>query len=224
MRKAIRTLFVLLACLLVHSGFSQNALRIQLADTSTIPPSADTATTFSFYVWVINDSAFEYTGQIGFGYKIDTTVYTTSNTTSGFGYTTSTDTIPPFDTIAKSITGYVRLPAFKTGPSVVVIWPIANGAVATDSLTFNILIGRPQGIEETDTERLQLWVMNSLLHIKRDAEIQLKQVRIYDLLGKEILNRQNPADNIPLPQTAKGIYLAEVIYNDNQRKLFRFYR
>jgi hypothetical protein len=227
MKKAIKAFFILISCLSLHTGFCQIALHIELSGTPP-PSSIDSGQTFSFDVSVRNDSAATFRGRIGFGYSIDGAQYIAFDSTlSGFSYVSSiADSIRSGDSIIKTITGHVVGPAFKTGPSVVVIWPIAvSGApvYAEDSLNFTITITLATSIDGIDDDRIKLWLINDKLWFQLAPEISISRVRMFDILGNEILDKPNPLNNITLPEMNKGVYMAEITYNNNQRKVFRFY-
>lgn len=223
--KLLRHLLFLLAAVLSGSVFSQNHLSIQLATGSVIPPTADTGTNFSFNVWIINLDTPTYSAPIEFGYAIDTFTYAGSSAFSGLQYDSSTVTIPVGDTATKTITVNINQPVFNVGPSVVVIWPLPLGGVPQDSIIISFTVTlQSSGIDEANHEKLQLCLIGNALHIEKDAGIQLRQVRIYDITGRNIAEQTNPSNNIPLPEMNTGIYFAEITYNQNQRKIFRFYK
>lgn len=187
------------------------------------PGSVTLGSSFSFNAIVRNDSNSVFNGQISFGYAIDGAVFTTSDTSSGVQFSAFTDTLNSGDTVASFITVHVSGPQFISGPSVVVIWPIATNSYALDSLVLHLQVLLPNGIAGIDEDKINAFIINNSLMIASENEIHLKRVRIYDVLGQEVLDKQNPSNNIPLPEMNTGIYFAEIIYNNNQRKVFRFY-
>ena len=226
MKRIRRILLVWIGCLFLGSVFAQNALRIRLDSASLVPTSIDTGNSFPLNVWIINDSNTVYNGVVSFSYLVNSTAYSATDTTSsGIQYTSNPDSIGAHDSIILQLIVHATGPVFTVGPSVVVIWPVAFGAAATDSLQFSFTVTHPAlGIAETDNKRLRLFVNDNSLYIEKDPEIQLNRVRIYDVTGRTIADRSNPADNIPLPEMNTGLYMAEANYNNNQRKFFRFYR
>lgn len=233
MKSVRKALFVLIGCLLFITGFGQHKLRIQVDSASIIPSTVQEGDSFGFNVRVYNDSIFPYTGVLSFEWTVspDTMPHGGPSSTSGVDYSTpTTETIPAQGFLLKAIGVHVTPPAFKGGPSVVVIWPIAldftHGTLATaaDSVVFTLQVDTlVAAIEGTEGHRIRLLKRGNLLCIEKDAEMQVRQVRILDILGQQILDRQNPPDNIPLPYMNTGIYLAEITYNNNLRKVFRFY-
>ena len=226
MKSVTKTLLILIGSCLLSAGFSQQPLRIQLANDSLLQYNVDTGTSFSFNVWIINeDSSVAYTGPLGFAYSIDSVDYFNPNILSGFEFNVAHEIILPHDTLTRNIIAHVSQPKFyKTGPSVVVIWPITTGdATVGNSLQFTFNISIPTGIEQVGRDQLRLFTTNNLLWLIHGNEIQLHRLKIFNITGQQILERADPSDNVPLPDMDTGIYLAEITYNDNQRKTFRFY-
>ncbi len=128
----------------------------------------------------------------------------------------------------KTITVHVNGPKFTAGPSVVVIWPMT---IATDSLSIGFEVTyHGLGVDETGDKEFRVFVNGNGLSIAVDNttngrnEIQLRRVRISDINGRIISDQHNPSNNIPLPEMNTGIYFAEITYQQNQRKVFIFYK
>lgn len=214
---------IIILCSAVWAN-AQMALHIYKNDFT--PGSVTLGSSFSFNAIVRNDSNSIFNGQIGFGYYINTGAVTTvSDTSSGLQFTASPAILNPGDTTTgSSITVHVSGPQFIAGPSVVVIWPIATSGYALDSLVLHIQVLTPNNISTVDDDKVMAFVINNSLIIKSENEIHLRQVRIFDISGREILSQTDPLRNIPLPQMESGIYLTEIVYNNNQRKLFKFFK
>ena len=188
------------------------------------PSSIALGSSFSFNAIVRNDSSIVFGGAIGLAYKINNSaIVSITDSSSGLQFDTAGAILNQGDTVSKTIVVHVTGPQFLVGPSVVVIWPIANHAYALDSLvlTFNVLT--PNGISTIDEDKVKAFVVNDWLMVTSENGIHLKRVRIYNVLGEEILNKQNLSNNIQLPEMNTGIYFAEITYNNNQRRVFRFY-
>ncbi|HLP19323.1 MAG TPA: hypothetical protein VK174_03445 [Chitinophagales bacterium] len=224
-------LFILCACSanILHA---QTALRIEMHSNSPDGTTIEMGDTFSFAIRIINVDTGTYSGNISLAYKIiddvDSLTYigtTGSLDSSGLNFYDGPDNIPPGDTSYRSIYGRVNTPKFKTGPSVVVIWPIAtNNGYAINNMSFSIDIVDPLNISRLTGGNIRVYTGNGNMQIERDGEINIKRVRIYDILGRQLLDVPNPANSMPLPGSGPGIYVAEIIYNNNQRQTFRFYR
>jgi len=215
----------LLVAVLFSIQWADAQIGLSIYKNDFTPSSTALGTSFSFNAIIRNDSNSVFTGAIGFAYKIDTASATTaSDTASGLEFSAIVDTLNPGDTVVNSITVNVSGPQFMVGPSVVVIWPISTGTQALDSLILNINVLAPTGVSDISGDNIKAYIINNSLMVQGEQEIQLKQVRIYDILGREILNQRNPSAAIPLPVMGSGVYLTEITYNNNQRKVFRFFK
>ena len=209
-------------------------LGIQLADAQiglfiytndTIPSPVTLGNSFSFNAIIRNDSSSVLNERIGLGYSVNGSAATTvSDSTSGLQFDSAVALLNPGDTVAKTIVVHVSGPQFLVGPSVVVIWPISTHGHALDSLTLHINVLEPAGIAGIDDRSIKAYIVNNEMMIQVEQDIQLRQVRIFDVSGREILSQINPSRITPLPQMESGIYLAEITYNNNQRKLFKFFK
>lgn len=219
--KKLGLLVAVLFC--IQWADAQIGLRIYKNDFT--PSSVTLGDSFTFNAIIRNDSNSVFNGPIGFAYKIDTAAATAvPSSISGLQFDTVGVSLNPGDTVLNSITVHVSGPQFMVGPSVVVIWPIATGTQALDSLILNINVLMPMSVADIDEHNIKAYIINNSLMVQAEHEIQLKQVRIYDILGREILNQRNPSAAILLPVMGSGVYLTEIIYNNNQRKVFRFFK
>ena len=201
---------------------AQNALRLSLFNPSQIPANISIGDTFSFDVWVHNDSTIAYNDTVDFTCQIihgDTFTQTTPNITSGFYWDRIPIPIPALDSVTFSITANVTPPAFKAGPSVVIIWPRALGVQGTGT-SHNI--GTVLSINEASNDKLKFDIEQNTLFIYKQPEIVLNQLRLYDISGRLLFTKDNPEQNSPLPLYYHGTYIVEVVYNQSKRKVFRF--
>lgn len=206
---------------------AQIALRV-FKNTST-PATVALGDTFSFSAFIKNDSTSAFIGVVSFNYSINGTSYATTYDSTGIKFDTSFTNvvIAPGDSISRYLRVNVSQPQFNVGPSVVVIWPrvsAGTNAFAADSLVLSFNITPPVGIEDLNESDIKLYLLNNSLVIEGMPELSLKQVRILDIRGREVVSVPNPADNTTLPEMSSGFYIAEVTYNGNKRKTLRFYR
>jgi hypothetical protein len=119
---------------------------------------------------------------------------------------------------------HITSPLYRVGPSTIVIWPLYNGnpAGSVDSIGFTVYTW-PLGIDENPLARAFLYQSNGSLLINfGDAENLVKQVRIYDILGKEIYaDAADRSHRIPTAQWQSGIYLCEITTTTGQRKVIK---
>lgn len=229
--KKIRHLILLLLCTaLSAAALAQNTLRIEIIPTGVDSFAVIKNGSLPFTLRMYNDSTTDYVDTIGFNYSIDSAgvgapvTYTDTNGVSGLSYNIVSDTIFGQDSIDVTITINAGEPRFKTGPSVVVIWPIrSSNEIAGNNLTFIVNVLTPNGVEDPADIKLRVFMWEDKLFINRQPGIQLNQLKIYDIAGREIFSKQNPADVTTLPLNAHGVYIAEIMYGNNQRSTFRFY-
>lgn len=229
--KKIHHLILLLLCTALSApAFAQNTLRIEIIPTGSDSFTVIKNSSLPFTLRMHNDSTTHYVDTVTFNYSIDSAgigapiTYTDTNGVTGLSYNTVTDTIFGQDSIDVTVTINAGEPRFKSGPSVVVIWPIrSNGEITGNKLSFNINVLNPNGVEDPADVRLRAYIWEDKLLITRHPATQLKQLKIYDILGHEIFSKQNPADVTTLPLNAHGVYVAEIMYGNNQRNTFRFY-
>lgn len=229
MKKVRKHLLVIAFVIGLLPVFAQHHLRTSLA-----LPTNDSITvikdgTFGITLILNNDSAFGFGGIIGVHYKVDTTSYTDSSNTSGLNFSTTYDTIPPLDSLSYSITGTASQPRIKSGPSVVVIWPVLiyNGTQTRqlgDSIKIQVTVIDPTGINKSEPEsRVYAYIFENTIYIK-SSEMNVKHVRIYNISGQMIQETTSPGTNIPLTNASPGIYIAQLTTYDNKEYTFRFYR
>lgn len=228
--KKVRKLLLVTAFILgLLPVFAQHHLR-----TSLVLPANDSITvikdgSFNISLRLYNDSSFGFGGTITVHYKVDTTNYTDTSATTGLNFATVYDTISPHDSIGYFITGTASEPRIKSGPSVVVIWPVLiyNGNQTRqlgDSVKIQVMVLDPTGINKNEPEnRIYAYVFEKSMYIKA-PEINIKHVRIYNTAGQLVQETYNPPAAIPLANTNPGIYIGQITTYDNRQYVFRFYQ
>lgn len=128
--------------------------------------------------------------------------------------------INPQDTISFSVKFRASDVYFQSGPNVVIIWPIANKP-AKDSVIQTLNLSWKVDIAELAELDVSLkWQTKSSIIIDGEDKNKLKHVRILDLNGREM--KQYNTDEIHFDFLSQGVYLLEVIDDDNKRKVIRF--
>jgi hypothetical protein len=150
------------------------------------------------------------------------------NSTYGISLPFVLDTIPGDSTLQLTIQFNFHDPPYKVGPSVVVIWPraitnlgvtIANADTVSRYIYIDSLVA---ALQPTDPGNLKVYLANQQLWIKSEGENPPQRVRIYDILGSLVLEKELPDLNpIPTGQYASGLYFAEVIFAGNERRIFK---
>ncbi len=216
----------LLVAVLFSIQWAEAQIGLRISTNDTFPNPFIYGNSFSFNALVKNDSSTTFNDRIGFGYSINSGAAVTipDSSAGGVSFDTLIAGLQLGEVISKTIVVNVDGPQFLVSPSVVVIWPISTSKQALDSLiiSFNVLL--PAGVTDVGESNIKAYIINNSLMVQAEQEIQLKQVRIYDILGREILNQRNPSSAIPLPVMGSGVYLTEITYNNNQRKIFRFFK
>ncbi len=225
MKKVRNWGLALLLALFAVPAFAQPFdVRITMNDTMALPDTVTLGSQYNFQVFLHNDSAFTFTDSLTLFYRIDTVNYISPSGSSGLEYSIIVaDSIPANDSILVNITAHVTSPAFKVGPSVVVIWPVApHHNLLFDTLSKQIYV-RDLGndLQEPGQASLKMLVNGNILRFVQEADLPLKYVRIYDATGQLILQENAPSLEVQLPPLPAGIYFTEVYWN-NRRHLFRF--
>lgn len=133
-------------------------------------------------------------------------------------------TLNPNDSLPFTIKIPITPVLFQSGPNVVIIWPIMNKP-NRDSIIQTFYIRYKTDISDIKQLNVHLkWLTKSILTLEGDEINSVKQVRILDLLGKEngVQTYQYQESKINLDFLTNGVYLLEVIGDDNKRKVIRF--
>ncbi|MBL0310180.1 MAG: T9SS type A sorting domain-containing protein [Bacteroidetes bacterium] len=112
------------------------------------------------------------------------------------------------------------------GPDVVVVWPISPEPVEDSILIHLTLLDTLTGMSDeqpgnhiaytTLKDRIQLFNIG-------DQQMNFKQVRIFDLMGRQISNTALLINNeIPIPDLPRGIYLCELITLEGKSSIIKF--
>jgi hypothetical protein len=212
-------------CAAVLGAHAQRTLRMDFI--TTFPASIDSGQNAQSFVKVINADTGTYTGRLTYAYTING-IAGSDNPTSGLDYdTTAIVVIAPGDSIIDSLTAHVFGPAFYSGPSVVVIWPIpvsGDDIRVYDTLKFDIAITQPTN--ETGIGEIiegALYYNNGKIVLRQAGKNELMQVRIWNANGAEMYYTEGEhAQYIQLPELPAGMYIAEAILSNNKRAILKF--
>jgi Secretion system C-terminal sorting domain len=222
MKKSI--LLLLFSLLLVsNKSIAQDTIGISQYTYTISHDTLPSGSMDSVFIWIVNKSASSYTGTIE--------LYTAVKDSASFFYFTvdslsmGTVTIPAGDSIPKTL-----YPVYTTAPTqyhydvnVIVIWPVAVGAITGDSLSYIEVITLPIGIHEID---LQPYIhaypnpVSDHFTLENTSEIALEEVRIYNSKGQWITTLKAP-QKIDTQQWKKGVYLLEMKFKNNQTHTIR---
>lgn len=130
--------------------------------------------------------------------------------------------IPVGDSVPASLFVVITPAYFAVGPDILVVWPKAdNGATAHDTLVKTIIVVDALDIQDEGVERLRLFYEQGQLHLNLPEGIELNRVRIFNQEGM-LLGEQKDTGPVPFSGYPGGIYLADVVYNQNKRQTIRF--
>lgn len=199
MKKLFYLLFLIL---FVSPLFAQTHLRI--SNISGIPVTGipnntvyEVNTYDSIEVTIVNEDTLSFSDSIAIYIKsgsiqfIDTLINETIvNIASG-------------DSVTLHRSGFVFSRVyFDEGDNIVVVWPAARiTPIVSDSVTFNIFfISLLASSPEFPKEEIMLFLnpVSKYLSIVGLTPLDIKRVRIYDLLGKEICNHSSIQQHIPI--------------------------
>lgn len=210
-------------CIAALGANAQRELRMEFI--TPFPSSIDSGQNAQSFVKVVNADTGTYIGSLTYAYTINGNLLS-DNPTSGLDYdTTGLAVIAPGDSIIDSITVHGTGPAFFSGPSVVVIWPIpvsGDDIKVYDTLKFDIAVTEPiTGIGEI-TEGA-LYYNNGKIMLQQAGKNELMQVRIWNTNGAEMYYTEGEhAQYIELPDLPAGMYIAETILSNNKRAILKF--
>jgi hypothetical protein len=177
-------------------------------------------------VTVTNSGTATLYGAIYIDYSIGAQTFSGPDTSGkSFLYPVVPDTLFPAQS---TIIGMMFTPGsarIAAGPSVVVIWPRAANAITADSARKTVLFATLSSVYEADKNEVQIYISGQDIVVKNTSENLLKHVRIFDLQGNLLTERDLQLNAlIPINKYAAGIYLAEVTFADNSRKAFKVFK
>jgi hypothetical protein len=180
---------------------------------------------------IFNDSSSNYNGFISIGSNVNGTVDTLDSLYSGPVYFPSwadTEIIVGHGSISRALVFNVQNPPFIIGSSGVVIWPIAvnsaNQVHISDSLFETITVINPSAVNEVDDKKLKVYVSDQQLIIQEDDQYLLKSAKLYDVEGAFLKEQKISISGlINMEPYAQGIYLVEITYADNARRVIKVF-
>jgi len=114
------------------------------------------------------------------------------------------------------------------GDNIVVVWPAsANGSVNPDSITFQHLVLRNVGISENEkTQVVELYPspVYDFLRLRMSHPEKVEQVRVLDVLGKELLRFDSAVTRFNISSLNSGVYFVEVLNKDHSKVVKKFFR
>jgi hypothetical protein len=219
----MKKLFLLIAIGIIANTKAQTTIGMS---TITPPNLVDTVTagsTHNYTVWVKNlgtqafsDTLTIYTAVLdSFGLNI-VNVYNSNSTIN----------IAPADSAQFTMTEVYNLSptGYKTGIDVIVVWPVAQSAITSDSLTFTIFIIDATGINDIDLQNILKLYPNPAvekLTVDLPNNLTINSIRLIDMQGKESVLVAN-GNCINVENIAKGNYILRVELSNKKYIIGKF--
>jgi hypothetical protein len=221
----IRQHLLFIGLLLIATvGFSQSSLRLNIVAVSDSNPVLGEEI-LVFTNLQNTDTNNTFTGVVNFEVANNLQNLSSSNILNTPPYSGTQITLGPQEEIPALFTVKVDAQFFKTGPDIIVIWPITTHP-QKDTLRIPILIREPLGFEGLLTKNTFLSVSGNqlLIHTDLNTNNTLKQVRIFDLSGQLILQQGNEEKNtsIGIDELPRGMFICELLYSNNKRNVMKF--
>lgn len=176
------------------------------------------------YAEVRNFGNNQFAGVLDFGLRSNLQVLTQTNLFAKPNYSGNTIVLGPGEVVPATFSVDVDPQYFTPGPDGIVIWPI-SGQNISDSILLPIQVLAPAAINNTAPAGFKMFCYAGQLHVlNANPDNAVKQVRIYGLLGEEIVVTNGEVSAIDLQQLPVGIYLAEALLADDRRVVIKFLR
>ncbi len=219
MEKTIQIFTTILAVFFLSTSASA-LTNIGFQNTTVQQNSLRINDTLRINTFVFNYDTASFSGNLAFGLSINGFIAQQAYVEVD----TSTFTLAPNSGRQMLLNVKIVTPEFIVGPNVVIIWPITSRP-AHDSIKTTIYIKYPDGIQNTlaDLDFLSIGFKKNEAIISNLEKIKtLKQVRIFDILGKQIFeSNDNFQKNIPFDNYNAGLYFFEFVTTNNQRKVIK---
>lgn len=111
------------------------------------------------------------------------------------------------------------------GPDVVVVWPISSEPVRDSIIIYLNVRDTTTGMKEGDDPGFGYATLKDRIQFfyPDNEPVSFKQVRIYDLYGRMISDYPHRiANEVPIPDLPRGIYLCEMITADGKIRTIKF--
>ena len=220
--KPLRLLFFAVATFISCLVSGQAKLGVTIDSFPTQITLADTAVQhYNLYIHNYGDSIFNDSETLY--YTVNGTLFLADTPGQGLYLPPESLSLAPHDSVLRQLTVKFNLPSFQTiGSSAVVIWPKANHTATYDSLFYAIEVTLTAGTTPVSASKLEVYINQQQLWVNADAENYVKRVRIYDIEGQLIFEQGLFSSLvIPMNKYSSGCYVAEVILNDNSRRVFK---
>ncbi|MCX6273809.1 MAG: T9SS type A sorting domain-containing protein [Bacteroidetes bacterium] len=223
MKKILFILTLLASVFLISKSATAQTLRLD--SIIGFPDTVSEQQVVNMSLLISNSGGFLFNGDLlvlmhslGDSTGADTLYYNANYSISGNTF---------YDTV--QITHTFNAAELDAGDNIVVVWPSSAQsplAVNNDSLTFNLFFLNT-GIEENERQQALFIYPNPSGGIIRfqwaDPE-KVEQVRIFDVLGKEILLEKKAIPEADIRSFSSGLYFIDVTNKDGSHLVSKFFR
>jgi hypothetical protein len=204
----------------------QNGIGVSLVSyTIENGDSINLGYTITINAQVTNFDSVPFEGLLNFGLRNTHENLTSTGVFQRPVYAGRNISLNPHETVPAVFGVHISPQYFTPGPDVVVVWPICSQQVG-DSIVINFKILDPAtAINDEQADIVSYAIIGNKIILESASQYNpIKQVRLYNMLGQQLLNQRYAGINeIQLPELPKGIYLCELIGSNNTRKVIRFY-
>jgi hypothetical protein len=174
----------------------------------------------SFHIYNYGDSTFN--GSFTLNYVVGG-VQRSSSLDSGIFFPSTSVTILAGDSSIENLFVHYDPNVFSiVGVSGVVIWPVSPTAATFDSTLVQIEVTYPAAISSPSSQKLEVYLNQQQLFINEGGENLVKRVRIYTTEGQLLTDLPlSSSAVIAMNKYASGFYIAELILNDDSRRVFK---
>lgn len=219
--KAKHYILIRITTLLLFWVAIANSSKAQIGFTNVSFTSQDTLQ-FGDTVFV-NAQLYNYDTAVAFNGLVNFTARVNGAQTSSLLPDTATLSIPPKSGVSIFMRLPVSSPLFKVGPDVVIIWPYST-VPSRDTIRKTVWVRYPLALQDEKSNTFTAYIRGSTLKLDLgDSKEQVQRVRIYSLIGSVIYeNAGRVPFEIPLQDHQPGIYMCEILWKNNTRKVVRF--
>ncbi|MFN8292415.1 MAG: hypothetical protein U0T72_01750 [Chitinophagales bacterium] len=189
--------------------YAQVNLQISIDPLTSQPPfRVKYGDSISYSIEVLNTDSVVFAGSTYIGFK-------GSNTVNYDSVSLGILQIAPGSSVQKVIQIDVKPAYFKTGPEVVVVWPIFDGKAGNEVADFILVKDVVNGMSDVEEVQHPYFISSNILQCM-ECISAVKRVRIFDLAGRIASTINYPAIPLGLEYVTKGMYIVQV--EDEQGK------
>lgn len=182
--------------------------------TSTPPFRVNYGDTLTYDLEIINTDSVAFSGNVFVGFR-------GSNNVTYDSISLGVLQIAPNGFEQRSISIDVQPQYFKTGPEVVVVWPIFDGKNGNEVADFIYVKNLLNGVVDELNSTGDYFVYHNIIGC-RQCSFAFKRVRIFDLNGNVVVTQEFPAIPFELPVYNAGLYLVQLEANDGSTSIIKW--